>query len=216
MLETFVQLQNEALNYGFADGPQVYRERIKNWINEAEFQIAREVEGPEYQESESIAMVVGTYKYALPLEFLRMQDIYYPILSLRLRAVDLQQFDMTSPTQVSGPPQMYTLYRNSFLLFPTPANTDEIVVRYIKNPPALVNDTDVPLLAKNYLHLLVMYAVTRAFEAEDDYEAAQYFAGRYKTDLAAYATDVQDRIVDRPRVVDGTWAAGSYGSGRIL
>lgn len=209
-LETYVEIQNEVLNYGFDDGPQVYRSRVKQWINEGEFQIAREVEGPEYQEDQGIPLVIGTYKYELPNDFLRVQDVYYPLLGNRLRPVDLQQFDMTSPEQVFGPPAMYTLWNKFLWIFPTPSSADQLLMRYLRRPPTLVNDADVPLLNGNYLHLLVMYAVTRAFEAEDDYEAAQYFEGRYRKDLAAYATDVQARVIDRPRLLDGAWMGSGY------
>ncbi len=72
-----------------------------------------------------------------------------------------------------------------------------------------------PLLDKDYLHLLVQYAVTRAFEAEDDLEAAQAHKARYQADLDAYATDKQRRDVDRPRVLEGTWTGSGYG-GRVI
>jgi hypothetical protein len=138
-----------------------------------------------------------------------MQDIFYGEMWTRLWPVDLQQFDQNNPAQVEGPPSIYALYSTELWLFPTPSNsTDKLEVRYIKNAPALVNESDVPLLNKDYLHLLVDYAAAKAYQAEDDSEMAQTWTGHYKADLAAYATDVNDRIADRPRVLDGTW--GSY------
>ena len=204
-LATFVDIQNEVLQFGFNDGPQVNRARVKNWINEAQFQIAREVEGPEFQVNYQLTMVSGTFSYPLPADLARIQDVVYPLLSTRLRPVDIQNFDMAAVAQVSGPPATYTLDQGNLFLFPNPSTADQLTVRYIQVPATLVNDTDVPQLTPNYLHLLVDYAVQRAFEGEDDYEAAQYFGGRYQKDLAAYATDVQWRTVDRPRQVEGTW-----------
>lgn len=216
MLVTFGDVVNEVLQFGFNDGPQVNRKRVENWVNEAQFQIAREVESPEFQSTEVLTLIQGQWKYPLPADFLRMQDIYYPELVARLRPLDLQQYDMSAPARFEGPPEMYTLYQNELWLFPTPNNsTDTLEVRYIKNAPPLIAEADVPLLNKNYLHLLVQYAVTRAFEAEDDTEAAQAHKARWEKDLDAYATDVQWRIVDRPRVIDGSWTGSGYG-GRVI
>lgn len=205
--QNFLGLVNEVLNFGFNDGPQVNRNRIKAWINEGLFQIAREVEAPEYQATEEIGLEVGRYKYPLPEDFLRVQDIFYPEMRARLRLLDLQQFDLYTPSITAGPPQAYTLYASELWLFPNPSSADTLEVRYIRNPPQLMKDEDIPLLNPNYWHLLIDYALWRAFRAEDDMESAQAHQTQYKMDLAAFASDVQERIIDRPRQLDGTWAA---------
>lgn len=216
-LETFGDLVTETLNFGFNDGPQVNRKRIENWVNEAQFQVAREVEAPEFQETEVLTLKKGTYQYPLPASFLRIQDIYYPEIVTRLRPMDLQQFDIVGKGKFEGPPEMYTLYKEELWLFPTPNNSsDTLEVRYIKNPPALKEEGERPVMNRNYLHVLVQYAVVRAYEAEDDQEMAQAHTNRYQKDLAAYATDVQNRIVDRPRTVDGAWQGSTYGARGIL
>ena len=216
MLENFGQVVNECLNYGFADGPQVNKKRIENWVNEAQFQIAREVEASEFQETEVITLKQGKYKYTLPEDFLRVQDIYYPELVCRLKPLDLQQFDATAPAKFEGPPENYTIYANELWVFPTPNNsTDTLELRYIKNAPALVSENDIPLLDKNYLHLLVEYALMRAFAAEDDLEASQAHKGMYREWLDSYATDKQWRTVDRPRVLEGSWTGSGFG-GRVI
>src|SRR2546430_14955323 len=96
VLESYGDVVNEVLNYGFNDGPQVNRGRIERWVNEGQFQIARQVEAPEFQGLQTITLVKGTYKYSLPEDFLRTQDIYYPFLTTRLRLFDLQHFDQVS------------------------------------------------------------------------------------------------------------------------
>lgn len=209
-LATFVDIQNEVLNFGFNDGPQVNRTRVKNWINEAQYRVARQVEGPEFQQNYTITLIPGQYIYPLPSDFLRAQDVAYPNMSTRLRPVDIQDFDMANVGQVSGPPSTYTLDQSNMWLFPNPQNAgDTIILRYIQRPPVLVNDTDVPQLNSDYYQLLVNYAVVKGFEGEDDYEAAQYWTTRFNADLALYQADVQWRHVDRPRQVDGTWSYGS-------
>jgi hypothetical protein len=209
-LEVFSEVVNEVLNFGFNDGPGVNKKRIEQWVNEGQKQIARSIEAPEFQSTEVLTLTKGKYKYPQPAEFIVMQDIFYPEMQERLRPVDLQQFDRNPPAVVEGPPSIYTLYASEVWFFPTPYNsTDKLELRFIKNPPALVNESDVPVLHKDYLHLLVGYATARAFGAEDDSEMATYHEGIYKKDLAAYAADALAPIDDRPKVLDGTWG-GSY------
>lgn len=214
-LKNFLGIVNEVLNFGFNDGPQVNRGRIEAWVNEAHFQIARQVEAPEFQEAYIFNQEMGVWEYPLPSDFLRVQDIWYPEQESRLRPVDLQTFNMTNPQVIQGCPAIYTLYKDKLLVFPAAGGDgEELVMHYIKQPPALEQQTDIPLLNPNYWHLLIDYAVCRAFEAEDDYEASQQFQGRFQRDLAAYATDVQERSNDRPRVIDGTWtpSRANYGT----
>jgi hypothetical protein len=209
--KNFLGLQNEVLNYGFNDGPQVNRERIKAWLNEAQFQIAREVEAPEFQSTQTLTTEAGAFKYALPEDFLRTQDVYVPELFTRLQMTDVQQFDNLGNFEAT--PNAYTLYGKEIWLFPTPNESGlELEHRYIHNPPWLIAEEDVPELNSNYWHLLVRYATAEAFLAEDDFEASAQHRQIYERKLDAYATDVQERFVDRPKVIEGTWGGMSYGS----
>lgn len=203
---TFLDIQNEVLRFGFNDGPQVNRARVKDWINEAQQRVARQVEGPEFQTNVNVALVNGQAVYPLPADFARIQDLSYPLYGYRLQSVDIQDYDlMVSTAQQLSNPTRYTLDQFNLMLWPTPAATDPLLMRYINVPPTLVADTDVPVLNQNYLDLLVSYSCRKAFEGEDDYEAAQYFMTQFKSDLQSYASDVQWRNIDRPRVLDGTW-----------
>ena len=216
VLETYQDIVEEVLNFGFNDGPQVNKARIERWINEAQFQIVRQVEATEFQITEEITLVQGKYKYALPANFYRVQDVYYPEMYMRLRPVDLQQFDTTAPKTVEGPPAIYTTWGGEIWFFPNPNSSGEILeMRYIKAPKTLVNPTDVPEIAANYYWLLVEYALMKAFAGEDDAEASAMHQKEFKAGVAAYATDQQSQIVDRPKILDGSWGNSAYG-GRII
>ena len=204
-LVTFLDLQNACLQYGFNDGPQVNRARIRDWLNEAQHAIARQVESPEFQTNLPVQLVVNQYIYPLPADFARVQDIVYPAMNYRLEPADIQDFDVTDVTQVLGPPVRYTLDQGNLFLFPNPQTADILTLRYIAVPPQLINDTDIPVLNPNYLNLLVRATLIEAFAAEDDFEAAQYWQTLYEKRLDQYASDVQWRDVDRPRLIDGTW-----------
>lgn len=205
-LETYGDVVNEVLQFGFNDGPSINKGRIERYVNEAQSQLARQVDAPEFLAVETLALVQGTRKYSLAAGLLRILDVYYPEMVARLQPLDLQQYDATAPALIEGPPMAYTVYGSELWLSPTPSTADSLEVRYVKNPALLVNESDVPVLDKSYLHLLVDYALARAFRAEDDLEAAQAHEARYRQDLAAYASDTQ--MTDRPRQLEGTWGGG--------
>jgi hypothetical protein len=216
-MQTFIDIVNEVLQFGFNDGPQVNRGRVKDWINEAQRRIARQVEAPEFQTNYLMTCVQGQQSYPLPADFSRIQDLVNPLYGYRLQGLDIQDFDLINYTAaVQTTPTRYCLNQFNVLLWPVPAYPDVLTMRYIAFPPPLVNDMDVPVLNNNYWDLLVTYGLLRAFASEDDYEASQFFTTQWKADLDAYATDVQNRSVDRPRVLDGTWGprGGGGGSGR--
>src|ERR1022692_2388087 len=119
-LKNFLGVTDAVLQFGFEDGPMVNRGRIEGWVNEGLFQIAREVEAPEFQEKETYMTQVGVWEYPLPCDFLRTQDVWYPERSIRLKPVDLLQFNMMSPQNVQGIAQTYALYQNLLLIFPSP------------------------------------------------------------------------------------------------
>lgn len=215
-LKNFLGIVNEVLNYGFNDGPQVNRSRVENWVNEAQYQIARQVEAPEFQEEAEYLTESGVYELDLPDDFLRVQDFWYPQMGSRLRGVDLQQYNQAgNPKLITGVPTLYTLFKGLLLLYPAPqAAGEQLILHYIKEPPALVNQTDIPLLNPNYWHLLTDYAIMRAYASEEDAPSSQQFQGQYQRDLAAYGTDVQTRSVDRPVILDGTWGSHQANLGR--
>jgi len=212
-LKTFTDVVNEVLRYGFQDGPLVNKSRIEEWVNEAQLQVARNVDSMEFQATENKTMVTGEYKLALPTGFIRMASILYPLVAVRLKPVDLQTFDsmmsareaaLNEGTGIEGPPVAYTIFANELWLFPTPSTPDSLELRYYKKPPRL-SGVEVPAMAEDYLHILVDYAVWRAYRAEDDPEMANAHQQQYEKDLMKYQADVQNLQDDRPKQLSGTW-----------
>src|SRR5271154_668058 len=212
-MKTFADCVNETLRYGFTDGPMVNKSRIEEWVNEAQLQVARNVDSMEFQAVEEKTMTVGQYKLSLPTGFIRMASILYPLVAVRLKPVDLQTFDsmmsareaaLNEGTGIEGPPVAYTIFNNELWLFPTPSSADKLELRYYKKPARLTG-VEVPALAEDYLHLLVDYALWRAYRAEDDPEMANAHQQQYEKDLMKYAADVQNIQDDRPFQLSGTW-----------
>lgn len=205
-MKTYGEVVAEVLRYGFDDGPQVNKARIEQWVNEAQLQVARHADAaPEFEETEEKAMTVGTYKYAQPSECLALMSIAYPAAERRLKPVDLQTFDTYSVGEINAPPLLYTTFKTEFWLFPIPTSADKLQIRYVKRPPRMTAEANTPVLAEDYLHLLVDYTLARAYRAEDDKEGAAEHQQQYERDLAKYLVDVRHQQDDRPKQLQGTW-----------
>jgi hypothetical protein len=200
-MKTFAEVTSEVLRYGFNDGPQVNKARIEEWIDEAQLQVARHTGAPEFQETSETALVVGQYKYSLPAGIVQMQSIVYPAAERRLKPVDLQTFDSYVASEIESPPLIYAIYKDELWLWPIPSVADKLLERYIKKP-----GRGTITLAEDYLHLLVDYAVSRAYRAEDDMEAATAHQQQYERDLKQYRADMLRQQDDRPKQLQGTWS----------
>lgn len=204
-MKTFDEVVKEVLRFGFDDGPQVNKARIEDWVNEAQLQVARHVGAPEFQETTEVTLTAGTYKYTQPASLLKYQSIAYPSQERRIKPVDLQTFDSYAASEIESPPVMYTTFKTEYWLWPIPSTADKIQIRYIKRPARMTEASAVPTLAEDYLHLLVDYALARAYRAEDDLEAASAHQQLYERDLRMYEADLMRRQDDRPKQLQGTW-----------
>jgi len=204
-MKTFSDIIQETLRYGFSDGPQVNEARIKDWINEAQRMVATNTVAKEFEAAGTIALTVGKYKYTLPTDFDMIESVFDPESTLRLRPVDLQTFDANN-IEVQGIPTVYTLWAKEIWVYPLPSTAHNLELRYIKEPKTLVAGTDVPDMDPDYLHLLVDYALARAYRSEDDLEAANQHQATFDRDVGKYAAAVQHRIIDKPQQLLGTWS----------
>ncbi len=199
-MSTFLELQDEVLNHGFDQ--TAYRSRVKNWLNEAAHRVARSLELRDVKASYDLATVVGGLSYTLPADFVRMESVTD---TTSWDSLDLTpQADIDNIT-VTGTPEYYAFGKdNTIVLWPISDHIQTIRLLYYKNPAALSADTDVSPLPADYHDLLVSYACSRAFRAEDDYESSQFFMAEFQRDLAQLGTDRQYESGD-VTVIAGCW-----------
>lgn len=200
MALTFKQLQDEVLNHGF---DETYRPRIKVWLNEACERVARAAQIPEL--TREVTLTVAGNVAPLPSDLLRLLSVYDPEANRNLiyeRYADVREY---SP--VNGNAILYAVDKanSTLLLYPAPSDGASLVARYLAGPKELSADSDIPQTPGDYQDLLVTYALSRAFRAEDDFEASAVYRQQYKEDLADLQGDVQYKeIVSRQ--VPGTWS----------
>lgn len=206
-MSTYLQMQDEVLNYGF--DPNIYRARVKIWLNDAQAAIARKVEIPELFSSQLITTVSGTQGYTLNSNIVRIDAVIMTLSTDRVTLSPHAHKDVivSSDPQSLGQPQWYGITISQLVVSPIPDKVYTLTVYYYIDPVDLSADSDVSLLPLDYHKAMIAYAVAEAYMAEDDSQMHTYHSGRYQQFLNALASDRQGTINDGPRQVAGTWSS---------
>lgn len=177
--------------------------RINMLINNALRELSRKVDFYQEETAYPFTTTAGMASYSWPTDLGKARFIADTSIRRTLQAVRMRQIDQA--VAQSGRPYAYAVDGPGIVLWPTPDSTYSLNLRYFKLPDLLVNDTDVPALPDDYHQILTYYALSRAYEAEDDLEMASYYAQQWEKSLAAMKVDVKFPTTDGPRRVDGMW-----------
>jgi hypothetical protein len=200
---TFLELQNEALGDDFA--PEKYRELVKVWMNEALRKIARRI--TTIGRTQSVTTAAGSATYALDGDVTRLRWVRDADTHEELDEVGWREFDAL-PTS-SGRPRVFARTDDGLGFWPTPDAVYDIDVRHWASSVKLVDDDDTPAsfgLPDDYADLLVTYARSRLFRAEDDYEAAATYKAEFESDMVRAAVDMLRTSSARKRQIPGMFA----------
>ena len=195
-------IRAEVLAHGF-DPTQFGSARINQYINDGQNLICRRVDWYTDETVQDISTVAGTAVYAWPADFARGRSLRNTALNQELQEVSLRDIDRASSSQ--GSPTVYAIDGPNIHLYPTPDGAYPLELRYWKLPPALVNDTDIPVIPADWHSLLWVYACWIAYEAEDDPSMGQYWQQRFNTELSEFSADVKFPTTDYPTQAAGMW-----------
>lgn len=174
---TYAELSIEVKRlFGDESGVQLEPGDILRWANQGQ----REIVGRNkvLQASATTATVATQDGYDFP-----DQDIYeiaslqldgqllpnmpYPEAERRIMAADPLK-------EETGRPQFWYVWANQFSLWPVPDAVYPLVLRYIRVPEKLTgDDAQVLELSDEYFPVLVDYILAKAYEMDEDWQAAQ-------------------------------------------
>jgi hypothetical protein len=203
---TFKTLQDEVLAHGFDSS---YRSRIKAWINEGRAVAERRVRLRTLETTLTRTTTAGATTVPLPADFMYMRGITVTSTGEELSPVSIQWMDSLVTGNASpstGRPAYYCLDVGSVRLWPVPDAAYSLLLRYDTEPTDMANDTDDPAFPADYQHILISYAIARAFRAEDDQERAASFMADYERGLAEMASSYR-RETSGPKQVPGMWGS---------
>lgn len=202
---TRADLREEVLANSFDPGR--YSDLVNDWLNEALGRVSRRVRSLQRRAVLDVTTTAGQPTIALPVDFIRAHSLIIPTYHWPLEEQSdtdefwalpsgtgrPEVFHFDSSTSGSTPPVTIT---PALWLWPTPDRAYAMQLRYTAAIPKLTADEHSPAMPEDYHHLLVSYARSKAFRAEDDFEAANYFMTEFVAGLREMSADL-DRQTNR-------------------
>ncbi len=201
-MSTFLELQTEVLAHGFDS--TAYLTRVKAWLNEGYKDIIRRFDLEAMSTSSTANTVAGTDTITLPADFAKGISLEDTELDEDLAYASVKEIEQQDDS-TRGRPRAYCIDGSTLKIWPVPDAAYALKFRYHKSPTALSADADLAAIPADYHNLLVEYACSKAFRAEDDYEACKFWREEYERDIARMASDVQFSVEDGPTQVAGMW-----------
>lgn len=201
MARTYADLVAEVLTDEF--GVQKYSALVKTWIGEGAQEVSREVRLPQLETTVPFVLSAGLQTYPIPSHVMVITALVDQDRNRRLDEVDISEID-ESPDAV-GIPTAFAVYGETVSVYPTPASTISMLLRYETGLADLTTtaDSDPLDFPDDYLDLLVDYARAKAFSMEDDFEGSTFHMNRYQARLARMRAQMQLRSRGRNRQIQG-------------
>ena len=201
---TLGTLRTQCLGHQFSSNQ--YSTYCDEAINEAQADLAQEIEFRALFDVETVTTVAGTITYTLPTDYMRSYSLEDTEENQELVFYPVGDYDLLDQDFSSGRPSVYTIDRGNIRLYPTPDAVYSLDFRHYRSPATLAADADIPEIPTRYHKLLRMYALARLFERENDLTQAQFHQERYNQEKSRAAADLQADTDDKqPSQVAGMW-----------
>lgn len=181
--------------FGDESAVQVTDDDIIRWINDAQRDFVMQTETL-LETVRTIDTQAGTQDYAYPTDLFILRNVRYKGSTdtsfHRLMYLNLQQFDElmdgwdgNTTTETQAAPRWYTSYENRIYIYPTPFEsiTGGLKILYSRYPTDISLDSDVPDLPINYHNAILNYCLQKAYELDEDLNAAQFAAQQAEADI---------------------------------
>lgn len=170
---------------------QITDDDIFRWINDAQLQIS--VDNEELLETVATAdIIAGQADYSVPTNMNVLRSCMYN--NFRLRGLSFSQFNeyldgfKATPSQGgfgNGTPEVFMVYGGTITLFPTPDQNISAGLRiyYSRHPASVGNFADALTVPDRYHNSVVEYCLQRAYEMDENFDAAAYKKGEFSTQV---------------------------------
>jgi hypothetical protein len=197
---TTANLLSEVLAHQFNSGR--YSDLIVTWLDQAQKRIYRKSKLRTAQDVYEFDTEADEPEYALPADYARIErvintDIQNPLLFM-------EQKDYDDADTSDGTPDRYVIFGTNLFLYPTPNAAVPIRLRYWTLPPTITTETN-PVIPDDYSQLLVEYALSKAYQAEHDFDAATYHRSNFDVELLNLTSETTEDSREAPTRVKGCW-----------
>lgn len=176
-----------------------YQALVGTWLGEAAQKVSRAVKLPSSDNTTTISVVAGTQNYPLAES---VEKLYWVSNSDGTYLIESDIDEVTSSSE-RGKPAYFAIWDDELYFWPIPSAADTLTVRYRGGLPDVTDDSTLAAFPDDYYDLLVNYARSKAFAAEDDLEMANYYRGLFESELNRARAALQERSENRPRQIQG-------------
>ena len=149
--------------------------------------------------SQSIGSFPADYQIAIDLRISSPVAYAKKLPFLDYTVVDEQYSDQT--IYANSTPMFWYEYANVPYIFPQADQVYTLTLRYLKTPTELSADADVPQIPEEYQELLVLGALSRCHELNDDYDKAAIVRQKIDELLISMTKRYGFRLLDGPRIM---------------
>lgn len=178
--------------FGDESGVQLEDADILRWANEATQNIA--VLNRLLREKATTPIVVGTFDYTFPTQNISQVNSLH-VNGRRAEPVEFQDaettFLMTDPDhEAVGTPLYWWFWADVLTLWPKPDADGTLTLYYTRNPVLLTGlDTEYIDVPDKHYQTVVDYVLWRAYEMDEDWQAAQAKEAQYRSNLVEQKED---------------------------
>lgn len=179
--------------FGDTSEAQITRSDIIRWLNEGQIKIVRKTQC--LQRHVETASVKGQASYELPDDCLFVRRATYD--DNLVPPVAFEELDTVAPdrdgSNSTGNAMYYYLWSNSIWFYPAASVTEngKIDIWYIRTPVELSSNSDEPEIPEYMHEQLINYAVMKAKELDEDYDAAMMLRNGFDVEMQDARNDAQ-------------------------
>jgi hypothetical protein len=184
---TVAQLQSRIKRqFGDESGVQITNSDIIAWINDGMIELNRK--NNIFKSISTTVSVANQNEYSFPgVNIVTVEQVYYDGFPVEYRSFNNVQETILKSTDVAnltGSALVWYEFGGSLFLYPTPSEAGKTLKLYcVIQPTPVVNSTDVIPIPDEYYEALYQYAVSQAYESDDDPQAAATKVGQMNQTL---------------------------------
>ena len=200
MAYTLTNLQDYIRNYTEVDSSVLSTTILTTIIKNAENRIYREVDSDDNRFYATSNLAVGNRYVTIPsdlriIRYVQLKDSNNNQVFLEKRDTSFMTEYYNTPSTADGLPKYYANWDANFWgVAPTPDQTYQITLAYVKQPESLTTKTSGTYVSNKYQDLLLYAALVEAYGyLKGPSDMLQYYEQSYQRAIQSYAVEQQGR-----------------------
>lgn len=185
---------------GDTAGAEVTSQSVADWTNDGIREIARRIGQPQATATTPTVVNQAVYSIAtFAADVMRLRSVMLDgsvLESLSIEDADTLLADRERTGQISGQPRWFWIWADSINLWPPPSAVGTLKLFYIKRPPEVAADADVPQVPLHLHPDLVDYVVAQALDSAGEAATAERKLARFDASAREAAADAEWPVRD--------------------